>query len=120
MRTPIAFIVFNRPDLTARVFAEIARARPEKLLVIADGPRPDHQGENAKCAATRAIIERVDWPCEILKNYSDVNLGCGHRPAPTGLRWLFEQVDEAIILEDDCVPHPTFFRFCEELLYSVS
>ena len=115
MRTPIAFIIFNRPDLTARVFAEIARARPEKLLVIADGPRPDHQGENAKCAATRAIIERVDWPCEILKNYSDVNLGCGHRPA-TGLRWLFEQVDEAIILEDDCVPHPTFFRFCEELL----
>ena len=115
MRTPIAFIIFNRPDLTARVFAEIARARPEKLLVIADGPRPDHEGEDAKCAATRAIIERVDWPCEILKNYSDVNLGCGHRPA-TGLRWVFEQVDEAIILEDDCVPHPTFFRFCEELL----
>ena len=115
MRTPIVFIIFSRPDLTARVFAEIARARPKKLLVIADGPRPDREGEDAKCAATRAIIERVDWPCEILKNYSDVNLGCGHRPA-TGLRWVFEQVEEAIILEDDCVPHPTFFRFCEELL----
>ena len=115
MRTPVVFIIFSRPDLTARVFAEIARARPEKLLVIADGPRPDREGEDAKCAATRAIIERVDWPCEILKNYSNVNLGCGHRPA-TGLRWVFEQVEEAIILEDDCVPHPTFFRFCEELL----
>ncbi len=115
MRTPVAFIIFSRPDLTERVFAEIARARPEKLLVIADGPRPDREGEDAKCAATRAIVERVDWPCEILKNYSDVNLGCGHRPA-TGLRWVFEHVGEAIILEDDCVPHPTFFRFCEELL----
>lgn len=115
MRTPVALIIFNRPDFTARVFAEVARARPEKLLVIADGPRPDREGEEEKCAATRAIVERVDWPCEILKNYSDVNLGCGHRPA-TGLRWAFEQVEEAIILEDDCVPHPTFFRFCEELL----
>ena len=115
MRTPIVLIIFNRPDLTARVFAEIARARPEKLLVIADGPRPDREGEDAKCAATRAIVERVDWPCEILKSYSNTNLGCGHRPA-TGLRWVFEQVEEAIILEDDCVPHPTFFRFCEELL----
>jgi len=115
MRTPVAFIIFNRPDLTSQVFAEIARARPEKLLVIADGPRPDREGEDAKCAATRAIVEHIDWPCTILKNYSDVNLGCGHRPA-TGLRWLFEQVEEAIILEDDCVPHPTFFPFCEELL----
>jgi hypothetical protein len=115
MHTPVAFIIFNRPDLTERVFAEIARARPEKLLVIADGPRPGCEGEEAKCAATRAIVERIDWPCEVLKNYSNVNLGCGHRPA-TGLRWVFELVEEAIILEDDCVPHPTFFRFCEELL----
>jgi hypothetical protein len=115
MHTPVAFIIFNRPDLTARVFSEIARARPRKLLVIADGPRPGEPGETEKCAATRAIIDRVDWECEVLKNYSDVNLGCGQRPA-TGLRWVFDQVEDAIILEDDCVPHPTFFRFCEELL----
>src|SRR5262245_26909140 len=115
MRTPVAFIVFNRPDLTERVFAEIARARPPKLLVVADGPRPDVAGEAEKCVATRAIIDRVDWQCDVLTNYSDRNLGCGRRPS-SGLRWVFEQVEEAIILEDDCLPHPTFFQFCEELL----
>jgi hypothetical protein len=115
MRTPVAIIIFNRPDLTERVFTEVARVRPQKLFVIADGPRPDRVGEAEKCAATRAIIDRVDWECDVLKNYSDVNLGVGLRPA-TGIRWVFEHVERAIILEDDCLPHPTFFRYCEELL----
>ncbi|MDE3090298.1 MAG: glycosyltransferase family 2 protein, partial [Chloroflexota bacterium] len=98
-----------------RVFAEIARAKPRQLLVIADGPRADHPGEGEKCAATRAVIERVDWDCQVLTNYSDVNLGCKRRVA-SGLSWVFEQVDQAIVLEDDCLPHPTFFRYCEDLL----
>jgi hypothetical protein len=115
MNTPVAFVIFNRPDVTEPVFAEIARARPEKLLIIADGPRPDRPGEAEKCAAARAIAERVNWPCEVLKNYSEVNLGCGRREA-SGMIWIFEQVEEAIILEDDTLPHPTFFRFCEEML----
>jgi len=115
LTTPVALIIFNRPETTARVFAEIARARPAKLLVIADGPRPDHPEDAEKCAATRAIVERVDWDCEVLTNFSDINLGCNMRPI-SGLNWVFENVEEAIILEDDCLPHPTFFRFCEELL----
>jgi hypothetical protein len=115
MNTPVAFIIFNRPDLTERVFAEIAQVRPKKLLIIADGPRPDRPGEAEKCAAARVIAERVDWPCDVLKNYSEVNLGCGRRES-SGMIWIFEQVEEAIILEDDTLPHPTFFRFCEEVL----
>lgn len=115
LQTPVAFIIFNRPDKTERVFAEIAKAKPPKLLVIADGPRANRIGEAEKCDATRAIIKRIDWPCEVLTNFSDVNLGCKNRVA-SGIDWVFEQVEEAIILEDDCLPHPTFFRFCEELL----
>jgi hypothetical protein len=115
MRTPVGFIIFNRPEATQRVFAEIARARPPKLFVIADGPRPHRPGETEKCAATRAVIDRVDWPCEVVKIFSEENMGCGHRPH-TGMQQMFEQVEEAIILEDDCLPHPTFFRYCEDLL----
>jgi hypothetical protein len=115
MQVPVAFMIFNRPDVTEQVFREIAKARPPKLFVIADGPRPEQPGEAQKCAATRAVVERVDWDCEVVKNYSDVNLGCGLRVA-TGVSWVFQQVDRAIFLEDDCLPHPTFFRFCEELL----
>ncbi len=115
MQTPVALIIFNRPHHTARVFAEIAKAKPERLFLIADGPRPDRPEDVQRCAAVRDIVARVDWPCQVERNFADSNLGCGRRPG-SGISWVFEHVDEAIVLEDDCVPDPTFFRFCEELL----
>jgi hypothetical protein len=115
MKTPVVFIIFKRPNTTEKVFEIIRQAKPPKLFVIADGARPDIPEEAEKCAAARAIIDRVDWDCKILKNYSEINLGCAKRVS-SGLDWVFQQVEEAIILEDDCLPHPTFFRFCEELL----
>lgn len=115
LTTPVAFIIFNRPDTTERVFAEIAKAKPLKLLVVGDGPRANRLGEAEKVAATRAIFKRVDWNCEVLTNFSEVNLGCKRRVS-SGIDWVFQQVEEAIILEDDCLPDPTFFRFCQELL----
>jgi len=115
VKTPVALIIFNRPDCTARVLEVIASIKPEKLLVIADGPRSGRPEEAEKCKATRSVIDQVDWDCQVLTNYSEVNLGCGLRPA-TGLDWVFSNVPEAIILEDDCLPHPSFFPFCEELL----
>jgi hypothetical protein len=115
MNTPVALIIFNRPDKTKKVLEVIRQVKPSKLLVVADGPRQDHPSDVGRCKETRAVIDSVDWNCEVLTNYSDINLGCGKRPA-TGITWVFDQVQEAIILEDDCVPHPTFFSFCEELL----
>ncbi len=115
LNTPVAFLVFNRPDITEKVFEEIRNARPPKLLVVADGPRAGVPGEAKRCEAVRAVIDAVDWPCVVLTNYSDRNLGCKVRIS-TGIDWVFQHVEEAIILEDDCLPHSTFFRFCEELL----
>lgn len=115
MKTSVALLIFNRPETTQKVFESIRNVKPPKLFVIADGPRNELPEEAEKCAAARAIVERVDWDCEVLKNYSDINLGCGPRPA-SGISWVFEQVEEAIVIEDDCLPHPTFFPFCEELL----
>jgi hypothetical protein len=115
MKTPVAFFIFKRPDTTEKVFEAIRQAKPPKLFVVADGPRPDRPGEAEKCAAARAIIERVDWDCEVLKNYSDVNLSARIRVS-SGLDWVFEMVEEAILLEDDCLPNPSFFPFCETLL----
>ncbi|ELS34329.1 MULTISPECIES: methyltransferase FkbM [Pseudanabaena] len=113
--TPVVFIIFNRPDTTKIVFEAIRQAKPQTLLVIADGPRPSHFSDVEKCEATRSIIEGVDWECNILKNYSDINLGCKQRVS-SGLDWVFDSFESAIILEDDCLPDPTFFRFCSELL----
>lgn len=115
LKTPVAFVIFNRPDTTERVFAEIAKAKPPKLLVVGDGPRAGREGEADMVAATRAIIDLVDWDCEVLTNYSKINLGCKRRVS-SGIDWVFEQVEEAIILEDDVVPHPDFFPFCEFIL----
>ncbi|MEI6330022.1 MAG: glycosyltransferase family 2 protein [Pseudanabaena sp. ELA645] len=115
MKTPVAFIIFNRPDTTKMVFETIRQAKPPKLFIIADGPRSDRPDDAEKCAAARAIIDGVDWECEVLTNYSDINLSCKIRVS-TGLDWVFSQVEEAIILEDDCLPDPSFFPFCEELL----
>jgi hypothetical protein len=112
---PIAFLIFNRPDTTEKVFETIRIAKPSKLLVVADGPRTDRPGEAEKCAATRAIIERVDWECDVLKNYSEINLGCGKRVS-SGLDWVFNTVEEAIILEDDTLPNASFFEFSSQLL----
>lgn len=106
MKTPVAFIIFNRYEQTRRVFEMIRKVKPEKLLVISDGPSHDK---------VRAIIDTVDWPCTVLKNYSETNMGCRKRLS-SGLTWVFEQVDRAIILEDDCLPNESFFSFCEELL----
>ncbi|WP_267304725.1 methyltransferase type 11 [Mycobacterium barrassiae] len=112
---PIIFIIFNRPDTTRQVFETIRAARPTKLLVIADGPRADREGEADKCAATRSIIDDVDWDCDVQTNFSETNLGCRLRIS-SGISWAFELVDKAIILEDDCVPSESFFHYCTELL----
>lgn len=115
VHTPVAFIIFNRPETTERVFREIAKAKPSKLLVVCDGPRENRKGEAEKVAATRAVVQRVNWDCDVLTHYATANMGCKRRVS-SGIDWIFEQVEEAIILEDDCIPHPDFFRYCDELL----
>lgn len=115
LKTPILFLIFNRPAETARVFEAIRKQRPRKLFVAADGARPDRAGESILVQKTRDIISLVDWPCEVKTLYRDTNLGCG-LAVSRAISWFFEQVEEGIILEDDCLPHPDFFRYCETLL----
>ena len=90
-------------------------ARPARLLVVADGPRADRPGEAEACARTRAVLDRVDWPCEVETEFSPVNLGCRRRIS-SGIDWVFRRVEEAVILEDDCVPGDGFFRYCDAML----
>lgn len=111
--TPVVFLIFNRPELTKIVFEAIRQAKPKKLFVVADGPRFSEEVE--KCNNARAIINKVDWDCDVLTNFSEINLGCKKRVS-SGLDWVFSEIEEAIILEDDCLPTPSFFDFCQTLL----
>ncbi|MGN1216378.1 MAG: hemolysin activation protein [Phocaeicola sp.] len=109
----VAIIFFNRPNAVKRVFESVARARPSKLFLIQDGSRGEK--DDAKVAECRKVVEQVDWPCEVYRNYCEENLGCGKRMS-SGISWVFEHVEKAIILEDDCVPSESFYPFCYELL----
>jgi len=115
LKTPVVLIIFNRPSQTSQVFEAIAKVKPKVLLVIGDGPREQVVGEAQSVAECRKILDRITWPCDVLTNFSEVNLGCRNRVS-TGLNWVFSNVDEAIILEDDCVPSEDFFRFASDLL----
>lgn len=115
LRTPVVLLIFNRVEPTKQVFARIAQARPKVLFIVADGPRTDVPEDRERCLEVRRVVEKIDWDCSVHRNYSDPNLGLKERVA-SGLDWVFDQVEEAIILEDDCLPDPTFFPFCEKLL----
>jgi len=115
MKTPILFIIFNRPNLTQRVFDVIRTIKPENLYIAADGPREKNSKDIDLCSKTRDIVSNIDWDCNIKTNFRDRNLGC-RESIVQGIDWLFEEEEMGIILEDDCLPSKTFFTFCETLL----
>jgi hypothetical protein len=114
--TPVLFLIFNRPEITERVFNQLKKLQPKHLYIAADGPRADKESEVDKCNAARQIVlDHIDWDCEVKTLLRDTNLGCG-KAVSEAITWFFEQVDEGIILEDDCLPHPSFFNYCSNLL----
>ena len=114
--TPILLITFNRPDHVRQVLTEIRKQQPAQLFVCQDGARDGNENDYVKCQEVRDVIaELVDWPCELHTLYQDQNLGCGPGPA-AGITWFFEHVEMGIVMEDDCLPHPDFFGYCEEML----
>ena len=116
MDTPVLLIAWRRPQTLRQVINAIRPVAPKHLFVACDGPNPERPGEAEKVAATReSIRSEVDWPCEIERLYSDVNQGC-RLGVSRAVTWFFERVEEGIILEDDCVPHPDFFPYCQTLL----
>ena len=114
-RTPVAFFVFCRPETTERVWAQICKAEPKTLYLCADAARPDREGEAERVAAARRIVETVDWECDVHRIYADRNMGCDAR-ITSALDEIFRTEERAIVLEDDCLPDLSFFRYCDELL----
>lgn len=113
--TPILFLVFNRPDTTQVVFNRIREVQPARLYIAADAPREGRDDEKLRCKEVKEIVSKVDWSCEVRHLYRDKNLGC-KIAISSAISWFFEQEEQGIILEDDCLPDLSFFPFCEELL----
>ena len=114
--TPVAFFTFNRLETTKRVFEAIREAKPPRLYLVSDGAREHVAGEKEKVETVRTYLEtHIDWECQVFKNYASGNMGCGRRVS-SGISWVFENEEEAIILEDDCLPDPSFFLYCQDML----
>ncbi len=114
--TPVLFLVYARPAVTLSVLERLRQVRPAHLLVAADGPNPRRPGDAALCAQVREIIAQgVDWPCQVQTRFLEQNAGCKHAVAGA-LDWAFAMHERLIIVEDDCLPDVSFFRFCDELL----
>ena len=113
---PILFVIFRRKDAALQSFSRIRDARPARLYIAGDGPRPGVDGEAEQVEQTRkAVMDAIDWPCEVKTLFRDCNIGCG-QGVYTAINWLFEHEERGIIIEDDCVLQPSFFPFAEELL----
>lgn len=111
--TPVLMIFFNRPDTFVKVFEKVREAKPKNLILAQDGAR--NEADRAGIEACRKIVENIDWDCNVVRDYSEVNLGCGLRPK-SAIDLALKQFERVIILEDDCIPSPTFFQYCDELL----
>jgi hypothetical protein len=115
-KTPVLFIIFNRLRTTPKAFECIRQIKPQYLYIAADGPRPDKPGEAELCKQTRELVlNMIDWPCEVKTLFRDENWGCG-KGVSDAITWFFNEAEEGIVLEDDCIPDPSFFTFCEVLL----
>lgn len=116
INTAILFLVFNRLDTTKEVFSSIQKARPARLYIAADGARLDKSGEKEKVEAVKNyVFNNIDWDCEVKTLFRETNLGC-KVAVSSAIDWFFEHEEYGIILEDDCVPSDSFYRYCEELL----
>lgn len=113
--TPVLFIIFNRPETTRKVFEQIAKIKPDHLFIAADGPRKNNNSDIILCEESRKIVEKINWDCKLQTRFLEENNGCG-RAVSSAISWFFSNVEEGIILEDDCLPDLSFFCFCQELL----
>jgi hypothetical protein len=113
---PVVLIAFNRPQETKEVFRKIRAAKVPKLYIVVDAPRENNESDRILNEEVLAVFNDIDWDCDVKKNIASKNMGVGPRPY-TGIDWVFENEEMAIILEDDCVPSLGFFDFCTELLH---
>jgi hypothetical protein len=113
---PVLLTVFNRPRETGQVLDRLKLIRPDKILIAADGPRVMNTQDYSLCEdVRRLVLDAIDWRAEVKTEFASTNLGLRKRMA-SAISWALEQYDRVIVLEDDCLPDPTFFRFCTELL----
>ena len=111
----VLILFFNRPKMLEKVFEQVRLARPSRLYLFQDGARAGRPDDIENVAKCREVVSNIDWECEVHTNYQEKNLGCDPSEY-VSQKWMFENEEMGIVLEDDDVPSQSFFPFCKELL----
>lgn len=115
-KIPILFIIFKRKNIALQSFEQIKKVRPMRLYIAGDGARNNTVGEDVMVGETRqAVLDAIDWDCEVKTLFQKKNLGCC-MGVYTAINWLFENEEQGIIIEDDCIMRNSFFPFVEQML----
>ena len=112
---PILLLGFNRPEECRQIISSLREVGAKYVYFSVDGPRIDSEADISKVEMVRNLKDLFDWGCDLHIRFLSENLGC-KLAISSGITWFFENVEEGIILEDDCLPNQDFFYFCEKML----
>lgn len=114
-KAPVALFLWKRPENTRKILSEIIDYGPPGIFLIIDGARDQKELEaiNKVKSVINELLENKAIKYKI--NASDVHLGLFRR-FKSGFEWIFSHTEEIIILEDDTIPSPSFFQFCNTYL----
>jgi hypothetical protein len=115
MKSAVLFLTYRRFETAEKVFESIRQARPLRLYFASNGSNSKNVGEDERVKEVRALVDRIDWPCELHTLFRDEHLSVKYS-ITSSIDWFFETEEMGIILEDDCLPSDSFYPFCDELL----
>lgn len=110
---PVLIIAYRRPRIVQNILDICAKNRASSIYVILDGPKKN----SSKSAlddnlSIKLIVENFarGYAGKIHTHFQNNNIGCAPSVL-TGCDWIFQKENNAIILEDDCIPGDDFFDF---------
>ena len=112
----LLLICYNRPDLLEQVLKSLPSRYEGRIYISCDGPKADDEQDYILVKKNEQLVREHfrNHPLLNLRVHSE-NLGC-RQHVQGAISWFFQNEEEGIVLEDDCVVADDFIAFCAEML----
>ena len=108
---PCVLFAFNRPRMLVRVLSALRQQGARQLVAFVDGPRDER--DQADVQACRNAVRAVDW-ASLETHFHERNRGLPR--IIDDIDRVFEDHEQAVFIEDDCLPMPGFVGFMAQAL----
>lgn len=115
MKTPVLFITFARPEYARQIFNQLRAIKIPSLYLYSNKARADHPDEIKKNEEIRSWINEIDWECDIHTFFRDEYVDV-YTSVQSAIDWVFNNEEQAIILEEDCLPARAFFEYVDRYI----